>query len=280
MKIDAHQHFWKYSATEFGWIDDNMSVLKKDFLPEDLQPFLQRQGLEASIAVQARQSPEETRWLLELARQHGFIAGVVGWVDLRSYNLEEQLRSLSQNPKLVGLRHVLQDEADDRFMLREDFLRGIDTLKSFNLAYDILIFSRHLPVTCEFVESFPEQRFVVDHIAKPDIKGGRIKEWQQGIQRLAAFPNVCCKVSGMVTEADRMKWQYEDFVPFLDIVFAAFGTKRIMFGSDWPVCTVAAGYDKVAALFARYIDSLALDAGQVQALWGGNAENFYRLTQA
>jgi len=265
MRIDAHQHFWMYSEREYGWIDDSMAALRRDFLPADLKPELERNGFQGCVAVQARQTLEETRWLLELAEHAPFILGVVGWVDLRSPRLQFELESLAVNPKLVGVRHIVQSEPDERFLLQPDFLRGIAMLEEFDLAYDILIYTRHLPVAAEFVTKFPRQRFVLDHLAKPPIKSGAIDVWARGIQGLAAFSNVYCKVSGLVTEADWQAWKPEDIRPYLDLVF----------GSDWPVCTVAGSYSRVMNLTKDYLGKYA--EKERNAVLGENAATFWRL---
>jgi len=275
MKIDTHQHFWRYNPQEYGWMLPGMKVLKKDHLPDDLLPLLRAVGIDGTVAVQARQILEETRWLLELAAQYPFIKGVVGWVDLRSPQLREQLEQFCPHPKLCGVRHVVHDEPDDQFMLREDFIRGIGTLAEFDLTYDLLLFPKHLPVACELVSMFPEQRFVLDHIAKPLIKTGQVSPWDADLRRLAAFPNVSCKVSGMVTEADWKAWKPTDFRPYLDIVFGAFGTKRIVLGSDWPVCTVAGTYPEVMQLAFDYVAQLS-ETEQADVL-GNNAIKVYRI---
>ncbi|MFC2015351.1 amidohydrolase family protein [Chloroflexota bacterium] len=273
MRIDAHQHFWHYSEAEYGWIGPAMAILKQDRLPHDLAPILQEQGLDATVAVQARQTVEETAWLLALAEQTPFIKGVVGWVDLRSPKLRDQLERFCAFPKFRGVRHVVQDEADDRFMLGEDFCRGIGILADFSLVYDLLIFPKHLPVACELVARFPDQPFVLDLIAKPFIKRGSVTPWGAGIRRLAAFPNVSCKVSGMVTEANWVQWRNSDFVPYLDIVFEAFSPERIMFGSDWPVCTVTGNYSAVADIVSDYVSQLS--EYEQADVWGGTAVRVY-----
>jgi L-fuconolactonase len=275
VKIDAHQHFWRYTPQEYGWISSDMAVLGRDHLPVDLSPLLEEAGIAGSIAVQARQTLEETRWLLELADRHPLIKGVVGWVDLRSPALCQQLERFILHPRFRGVRHVLQDEPDDRFMLREDFMRGLDRLAEHNLTYDLLIFPRHLPLACQLVEKFPNQPFVLDHIAKPFIKDGRLSPWDADIRRLAGYPNVWCKVSGMVTEADWREWRPLDFRPYLDVVFEAFGPQRIMFGSDWPVCTLAGSYAEVAGIFSDYTQKLSTE--EQSLVWGGTARNFYGL---
>jgi L-fuconolactonase len=275
MRVDAHQHFWRYNAREYGWIDDSMAALRRDFLPADLKPELERNGFQGCVAVQARQTLEETRWLLELAEHAPFILGVVGWVNLRSPRLRFELESLAVNPKLVGVRHIAQSEPDERFLLQPDFLRGIAMLEEFDLAYDILIYTRHLPVAAEFVTKFPRQRFVLDHLAKPPIKSGAIDVWARAIQGLAAFSNVYCKVSGLVTEADWQAWKPEDIRPYLDLVFECFGPSRLMTGSDWPVCTVAGSYSRVMNLTKDYLGKYA--EKERNAVLGENAATFWRL---
>ena len=251
--LTAHQHFWVYDPREYEWIDDSMAALRRDFLPHDLKPELDRVGFQGSVAVQARQTIEETRWLLQLAASSPFILGVVGWVDLQSPDVRSQLREFSQNPKLVGVRHVVQGEPDERFMLRPEFLRGIAALEEFDLAYDILIYTKHLDVAAEFVRQFPRQRFVLDHLAKPPISSGILQPWTRGIEELAAFPNVMCKLSGMVTEADWQHWKPEHMAPYLDVAFKCFGPKRLMIGSDWPVCAVAAPYSRAMSVVKDYL---------------------------
>lgn len=273
MKIDAHQHFWHYNPDEHVWMTDAMSGLKRDFLPADLAPLLAQVGLDGSIAVQARQTLQETEWLLELADRRDFIKGVVGWVDLRSADVEAQLATYAQHPKLKGVRHVVHDEPDDEFMLRAEFLRGLGKLQALGLAYDLLLFPKHLPVAVEVVKQFPAQRFVLDHIAKPFIKDKVVSPWDEQLRELAQFDNVYCKVSGMVTEADWQKWQPADFRPYLDIVLDCFGIERVMFGSDWPVCTLAGTYGEVFQIVQEYIQQLS---GEIQGkILGGNAAGFY-----
>jgi L-fuconolactonase len=275
MRIDAHQHFWIYDPHEYGWIDDSMAALRRDFLPADLKPELVRNSFEGAVAVQARQTLEETRWLLELAASVPYIQGVVGWVDLRSPQVRSQLEAFARNPKLVGIRHIVQSEPDDRFLLQPDFLRGVSILGEFDLAYDILIYPVHLPVAAEFVRRFPGQRFVLDHLAKPPVKSGEVRSWAQGIRELASSPNVLCKLSGLVTEADWRHWKPEHFTPYLDTAFECFGPERLMMGSDWPVCTVAASYGQAVDVVKNYLDQYP---GEVrEAVLGGNAARFWRL---
>jgi L-fuconolactonase len=275
MRLDSHQHFWMFSEQEYDWINEDMQVLKRDFLPPDLLEQLKTVDFDASIVVQARQVYQETDWLLKLARDNDFIKGVVGWVDLCDGNVRSHLETYSQHPKLVGVRHVIHDEPDDRFILREDFNRGISFLKEFNLTYDILIFERHLPYAIEFVEKFPDQPFVIDHIAKPLIKDGILEPWAENIKKIAAYPNVFCKLSGMVTEADWNNWTFANLAPYLDLVFESFGTNRLMIGSDWPVCLVAADYKQVIRIVQDYIKTLA--EHEQTAILGKNAQTFYNI---
>jgi len=275
MHIDAHQHFWNYDPREYQWIDETMTPLRRDFLPPDLQDELEREGFQGSVAVQVRQSLQETRWLLELAAQSPFILGVVGWVELRSPQAGAHLKQLAHNPRLVGIRHIVQSEPDDRFLLQPDFLRGISLLAEFDLAYDILIYPKHLTVAAEFVRRFPEQRFVLDHLAKPEIKSGTINAWKKGIAELAAYPNVYCKLSGLVTEADWNRWKPGDMRPYLDVAFERFGPNRLLIGSDWPVCTLAGSYARVMRLVKDYLSGHSEQ--EREAILGGNAKRFWRL---
>jgi len=275
MKIDAHHHFWRYNNKEFGWIDDDMSELKRDFLPEDLKTRLTSIQFDGTIVVQARQSLEETRWLLELAQKYDFIKGVVGWVDLCSPDVTKQIKQFANNPYFKGVRHVIHDEADDQFMLSEEFQRGISVLKDFSLTYDLLLFPKHIPYALQLVEKFPEQLFVLDHIGKPDIKNKEISFWKEHLTKLAEYKNVYVKVSGMVTEADWKNWRKEDFKAYLDSVFNAFGPERVMIGSDWPVCTVSESYEAVMGIVLDYVKQYA--SGYENQILGENCSRFYSL---
>lgn len=275
MRIDAHQHFWRYSPTEHSWMTDRMTVLKQAFLPEDLAPLLANIGFDGCVAVQARQSLEETRWLLELAGQAPIIKAVVGWVDLRSEQLQTQLQSLRGQTKLAGVRHVLQDEADDHFMLRPEFRRGIAQLQNFGLTYDLLLYPRHLRAAAELVAEFPQQPFVLDHLAKPNIAGKVFSPWREDLLNLAKYPNVHCKLSGLVTEAHWQDWQPADFHQYLEIALDAFGWKRLMIGSDWPVCTLAGAYAPVMRIVTDYLQKLSSEARE--AILGGNCAGFYHI---
>ena len=278
MRIDAHQHFWRYDPREYGWIDGSMAGLRRDFLPADSRREMWRVGFDACVAVQARQTVEETRWLLALADAHPFIAGVVGWVDLQAPDARAQIEQYAAHPKLVGVRHIVQSEADDRFLLRPEFVRGLAFLEEFGLAYDLLVYSRHLPVATELAGRFAGQRFVLDHLAKPDVRRGEIRAWSADVRKLAACPNVWCKLSGLVTEADWAAWKPGQLRPYLDVAFDCFGADRLMIGSDWPVCTVASDYGRTMAVVVEYL----ADRPQRErdAVLGGNAQRFWNLDLA
>ena len=276
MRIDSHQHFWNYSAAEYPWIGPGMERLARDYLPEDLAPLLAAEGIHGSVAVQARQSVAESHWLLKLAQAHPLVKGVVGWVDLRSERVGDDLHALAANPRFVGVRHVVQDEPDPRFVLGSDFGRGLRELHQHGLTYDLLLYPNQLPAAIELVGLVPEQPFVVDHLAKPRIVAGEIEGWERDLRAIARHDNVCCKVSGMVTEAARRGWKPDDFTPYLDVVLEAFGPARLMVGSDWPVCLLAGEYADVAAIPRDYFGRLSADE-QAQ-IHGGTATRFYGLT--
>jgi L-fuconolactonase len=275
MKIDAHQHFWKYSPQRDAWITDDMAAIQRDFLPVDLEGTLTANGFDGCMAVQADQSLDETRFLLDLSARHPFIKGVVGWVDLRSPRLDETLETLARDERLRGIRHVAQVEADD-FLARDDVIRRIGRLGHFGLTFDILVFERQLPAALTLTSRLPDQAFVLDHLAKPRIKDGRLEPWSMQLKELARRPNVCCKISGLVTEADWTGWRPEDLRPYLELAFGAFGADRVMFGSDWPVCLVAATYERVLGVVDEYASALSAD--ERDGLFGGNAARFYGLT--
>jgi L-fuconolactonase len=274
-RVDAHQHFWRYDPAEYAWIDDAMAALRRDFLPADAAREMAAAGVDACVAVQARQTLEETRWLLALAGTHPLIAGVVGWVDLQADDAHAQLERLASNPKLIGVRHIVQSEADDRFLLRPAFCRGIALLEAFALTYDILVYARHLPVVVEFVARFERQPFVLDHLGKPDVRRGEITTWEKDIRRLAACPNVFCKLSGLVTEADWERWTAAQLRPYLDVAFDSFGVGRLLLGSDWPVCTVAASYAHTLGVVTDYLSRHS--AEDRAAVLGGNAQRLWNL---
>jgi L-fuconolactonase len=273
--IDSHQHFWRYEPARDNWITDEMAVLKRDYLPCDLIAQLDANGIDATVAVQTDQSEQETLFLLDLARRYRRIAGVVGWADLRAPNVSERLEYFSQFAMLRGFRHVAQAEPDDRFLVRDDFMRGVACLRQFHFTFDLLIYPKQLPAAIKLTERFPDQPFVLDHMAKPVVKTGAMGEWAAHMRRLAAHPRVFCKLSGLITEADWRSWRAEDFKPYLDVAFDAFGVDRLMFGSDWPVCLLAGTYDEVKELIAGYVRDCAASAED--KIFGANAIAFYGL---
>lgn len=278
MKIDSHQHFWRYNAARDAWITDSMAALKRDFLPEHLAGELAANGIDASIAVQADQSENETKFLLDLAEKNGRVAGVVGWVDLLSPRVGERLEYFSHFPKLRGFRHIAQAEADDRFLARKDFVNGVSQLRAFGFTYDILVYPRQLAAAIELVARLPQQLFVIDHCAKPEIKSGKTEPWSAQLREIAQNKTVFCKVSGLITEADWKHWKADDFKPYLDVVFGAFSADRLIFGSDWPVCLLAAAYRQVKQLIEDYVKGYS--APDKDKVFGGNASRFYGLKAA
>jgi L-fuconolactonase len=273
MRLDAHQHFWRYDAAHHVWMTEAMGALRRDYLPRDLSPLLEATGFAGTIAVQARQMVEETEWLLDLAGSHAFIRGVVGWVDLRSPDLGAQLGRLGANPKLVGVRHVVHDEPDDDFMLLPEFRRGIARLGPAGLTYDLLLRPPHLRAAIRLVDEFKDQPFVLDHIAKPGVGDVSKSPWKEDILRLAERPNVSCKLSGLVTEADWGAWRPDDFRPALEVVLDAFGADRLMIGSDWPVCTLAADYATTMGVVMDFVRDLG--AAEQAGILGENCARFY-----
>ncbi|MCY4538118.1 MAG: amidohydrolase family protein [Chloroflexi bacterium] len=275
MRVDSHQHFWRYEAREYPWIDDDKDALKRDYMPADLAPLLAANDIDGVVAVQARQNTRETEFLLELADAEDFIRGVVGWVDLRADDVAAQLERVAPHPRMVGVRHIVHDEVDDRFMLGGGFLDGLAQLRQHNLTYDLLLYPKHLRVAIDVVKRFPDQPFVLDHIAKPFIKDGILEPWASEIRELATYENVWCKVSGMVTEAAWGAWTRDDYAPYLDVVFDCFGIDRLMFGSDWPVCTLSGSYAEVVGIVRDYINKLSEE--EKDKVMGANASAFYGL---
>ena len=274
-RIDAHQHFWNYDAQRHNWITTDMAIIRNNFLPRDLKPVLEENKMEGTVAVQAEQTPEETAFLLRLANENSFIRGVVGWVDLQAAGIVDQLAELKQHQKLKGFRHILQGEPDEAFMLRPAFLNGIKELTKQGFTYDILVFPNHLVHVEKLLQQCPGQSFVIDHLAKPYIRKGEIKKWDEDMRRIADYPNAWCKLSGMVTEADWKHWKKEDIYPYINVVMEAFGTKRVMFGSDWPVCLVAGSYQEVLGIVEDYTSSFSIE--EKKQIFGLNAISFYNL---
>jgi len=277
-RIDAHQHFWKFDPVRDNWINDDMSVIARDFLPDDLLPLLEHNNIAGTVVVQSCHMDEDNRFMLDLADQYSFIKGVVGWVNLQSINVEDKLKYYHERyPKMKGFRHVLQADPDDQLMLRDSFKRGISLLNKYNFTYDILIYPKHLKYAAQLVAEFPDQKFVVDHLAKPYIKAREINDWKRDIEALSKNLNVYCKVSGMLTEADWYSWKTEDFTPYLDAVFNAFSINRVMYGSDWPVCKLAGGYNRAMEILQIYTSRFS--EKEQEQFYGGNAIEFYNLTE-
>lgn len=275
MIIDSHQHFWKYNTQRHDWINDDMKVIQRDFLPSDLETILKQNNVEGCISVQADQSENETEFLLDLAENNNLIKGVVGWIDLQAPNVDERLEHFYEFKKLKGFRHIVQSESDTEFMLRPKFKNGITALATYHFTYDILIYHYQLEQAIQFVKLFPEQKFVIDHIAKPDIKSGEYNEWQTNIKKIALHQNVYCKVSGMVTEANWKNWKDGDFKIYLDTIVKAFGTNRIMYGSDFPVCLLAASYEQQLNIVKDYFSTFS--NLEKKKIMGENAVKFYKL---
>jgi L-fuconolactonase len=275
-RIDAHQHFWKFDAFRHAWINDEMHVIRKDFMPADLKPVLEAAGIDGCVLVQVDQTEDENDFQLENAARHDFIKGVVGWVDLQSPDVEEKLVYYQRYPRMKGFRHILQGEKDRALMLKPAFQRGISLLKKYGYTYDVLIFPDQLGYTRDFAAAFPDQPFVIDHVAKPYIRDQQLTpEWKTAIRAVAAQENVYCKISGMVTEADFKNWSPEELYPYIDTVVEAFGPRRIMFGSDWPVCLVAASYERWYQLLKDYFAGFSTT--EQADFFGGNASRFYNL---
>lgn len=273
MIIDAHQHFWEYEPNAFDWIDDSMSDIRRSFLPADMEPVLNENAVNGTVLIQVQQNRQENDFLLSLAHENSFIKGVVGWVDLQAEDILTQLAALQPKTKLKGFRHIVQGEADEHFMQRKNFERGISVLEKFGFTYDILILPNQLASATVMAKRFPYQRFVLDHLAKPYIKNGLIEEWEKDLIILATCENVSCKISGMVTEADQKEWKRADFRPYIDAAIEAFGTRRVMFGSDWPVCLVASGYTGVLQIVKEYFNTFSSE--EQDDFFSRNAIKFY-----
>ena len=276
LRIDAHQHFWKFDPVRDSWINDEMLQIRRDFFPEDLRPILEKHHFDGCVAVQASESMKENEFLAELADEHDFIKGIVGWVDLNSKEVEEQIEFCSIWPKIKGFRNILQHQPVRDCMLDPKFLNGLRAMGKYGYTYDLLVLADQLPYVKSLVAKFPNQKFVIDHLAKPEIKSGQIAEWAKWMAEIAGFENVYCKISGMVTEADWKNWCLEDFYPYMETVVEAFGIERVMYGSDWPVCLVAASYDETIEIVQDYFASFSVN--EQEKFFGGNAEEFYQLS--
>jgi len=273
--IDAHHHLWRYIPPGQSWMSDGMEVLRRDFLVDDLRGAITGVGITGTIVVEAERSIEETLWLSKIAANDDLIRGIVGWAPLTHPEIASELEQLAQLPKLRGIRHPIHDEPDDQFLLREDFNRGIAALKQFNLRYDILIFERHLPQTIQFVDRHPDQVFIVDHIAKPRIRDRALSPWKDNLCELARRQNVYCKLSGMVTEAEWSNWSIDELRPYFDTALEAFGPRRLMAGSDWPVCLLATGYGAWFETLNKF--TAALSESEKEMIFGSVAADVYHL---
>jgi len=272
--IDTHQHFWNYDPKTHDWINEDMRVIRKDFLPADLAPILKENNVDGCIAVQADQTDAETQILIREANQNSFIKGVVGWVDLNSTEIEAALASYTDTKMLKGFRHILQAEPKG-FMLAPSFKKGIDALTKYNYTYDLLIYASQLKEAKEFISNHSTQPIVIDHLAKPNIKEGEWENWKKDINEIAQYPNVYCKISGMATEANWNTWTMDTLKPYIDTVVEAFGTDRIMFGSDWPVCLLASSYSKWLETLQNYFNTFSID--EQASFFANNAIKFYKL---
>jgi len=275
MRIDSHQHFWKYHPIKDAWITNEMQKIQRDFMPDDLLAVIQENNFDGVVAIQADQSETETNFLLQLASDNDFIKGVVGWIDLCAENISDRLSHYAAFKKLKGFRHIVQAEPADDFLLRPDFCRGISNLANYPFTYDLLILPKHLPFAKALVEQFPSQPFVIDHLAKPDFKHADFKDWEEGIRTIGQHQNVYCKLSGLVTEADWKNWRVQDFTYCLDVVTASFGVDRLMFGSDWPVCLLGGSYKEVTGIVEQYFAGHSLE--DQAKIFGLNAIQFYNL---
>ncbi|ANH82733.1 hypothetical protein A8C56_18695 [Niabella ginsenosidivorans] len=282
MKIDAHQHFWSTKRpNDYGFLTPAAGVLYKEYLPDDLKPRLEEAGVDYTVLVQAAETEAETRWLLDLARGADYIAGVVGWIDFDTDpgTFIQRLNAFRANPKFIGVRPMLQDLPDDRFILRPRVLENLRTVAALDFPFDILVYPRHLPHIYEMLQKVPLLRAVIDHMAKPEIRTHEIASWRFWMRKISRFPNVWCKLSGMVTEADHSNWQQQDFVPYVQCMIKHFGCRRLMYGSDWPVCLQAATYMQVHNLLAAVLEDLPekLEDREWNAVFGSNAARFYKL---
>ena len=275
MIIDSHQHFWQLGRFDYPWMNSSLGVLYRDYLPDQLEPILARNGVGKTVLVQASNSVEESRWLLKLADEHAFIGGVVGWVDLISDDVNRQLDELVSHPKFKGVRHLVESEPADDWLVQPQVLRGLKRLSAYGVSYDLLVHTRHLMHIQKVVDACPDLKLVVDHMAKPPIAKGTIETWRQELREVAANENIHCKLSGLVTEANRTSWTTGDLRPYVDCALELFGSSRLLFGSDHPVCLLAASYDRVLESFGELLTELSAD--EQERIFARNAAEFYRL---
>jgi L-fuconolactonase len=275
--VDSHQHFWQVGRFDYPWMSSEVAVLYRDYLPPILEPLLNECGVAQTVLVQASNSIEETRWMLSLAEDHPFIGAVVGWVDLMSDEVERQLEELTAHPKFKGVRHLVESEPAEDWLVQPAVLRGLRSLARYGVSYDLLVHTRHLKHVKTVAERCPELSLVIDHMAKPPIASGEIEEWAQGLKEMAVYPNVSCKLSGLVTEASHTSWRVEDLQPYVERALEFFGAERLMFGSDWPVCLLAASYEQVLEAFQSLLAGLSED--ERSRIFGKNAAAVYRLRE-
>lgn len=275
MRIDSHQHFWKYDKKKHSWITDEMSVIRKDFSPIDFEPHLKAHELDGTVAVQVDEIESETEFLLSLSEKYDYIKGVVGWIDLRDPQAEKRMHSFSKRKKLVGFRAIMQGTHDREYFLHQQFINNVNKLSQFDWTYDLLVYHDQMPSLIDFVGQLNETRLILDHIGKPDIRGGERKKWEKSLRTIAGHPGIYCKLSGMITEADYKNWTYDQLKPYMDLVFEAFGPDRICYGSDWPVCLVAGTYAQTMGVVERYLENF--DPEIKNKIFGLNAVNFYKL---
>ncbi len=275
LKVDTHQHFWKYNPAKHSWIGDEMAVIQKDFMPVDLLPILDAAGVSACIAVQTDENEVENDFLLSLAKENRFIKGVIGWVDFLANNIYDRIAYYNDFKTIKGFRYILQDKKQRDLILSNEFIRGVFAMNNYDLVYELLVYPDQLNYVEQFVKHFPDQIFVLNHLAKPSIKSGEIIQWERAITALARHENVYCKLSGMITEADWKNWSYKDLAPYIDAVFSSFGIDRVMFGSDWPVCNLAGGYGKVMGVAEKWVSDLS--SNEQEKFWSLNAIKCYQL---
>ena len=273
--IDAHQHFWRVDLFDYPWMKSDDAVLYRDYLPAQLEPVLRANDVKKTVLVQASNSVAESRWLLHLADENNFIAGVVGWVDLMSLETASQLEELTAHSKFKGVRHLVESEPEDDWLVHGEVLNGLKMLAAFGVSYDLLVHTRHLKYARQVAEECPELSFVIDHMAKPLIAHGEFDQWARELRPLATYPNVYCKLSGLVTQANWITWTTDDLRPYVEYALELFGAERLMFGSDYPVCLLAASYERVLESFQELLKDLSTE--DRDRIFGGNAARFYRL---
>lgn len=274
--IDAHQHFWEIgkSGFDYAWMDgEALAPIRKTYLPADLKQHLDATGVDQSIFVQTQHNVEENRWVLQFCEDHDFLAGMVGWVDLASTDCERQLEEFKSNPYFVGIRHVTHDEPDDDWIIRDEVMNGLRVLEKYEVPFDLLFFVKHLKHASTLGKALPDLPMVIDHLAKPEIKAGRLENWEENFRAAAKFPNMFCKISGMVTEADWLAWKPDDLRPYVEIALEVFGPERCMYGSDWPVCELAGSYEQVIGAAREVLSGLSPD--EQAWVFGGTAKKFY-----